>query len=74
MASGEIRIKIKNPDKVLKALKPDIEPARRFRVDLIAEKDNLILKVSSKDLSAMRAALNSYLRLIDTIKEVDRIG
>ncbi len=71
---GEIRIKLENPSKVLEALKPDIEETNRFKAEIIAEKNKLVLKINASDLSAMRAALNSYLRLINTIKEVDKIG
>ena len=66
-----LKIELKNPSAVLKALKPDIETAKRFEVDLKVSQKHLNLEIKAKDISAMRAALNSYLRLISTINEVD---
>ena len=51
---------------VLQALKPETETSStsRSNVHLKTEDQSLILEFSAKDTSALRAAMNSYLRLI----------
>ncbi len=51
---------------VLEALKPEIETSTtpRSKIDLKAERQSLVLEFKATDTSALRAALNSYLRLI----------
>ncbi|MFO7872254.1 MAG: KEOPS complex subunit Pcc1 [Candidatus Undinarchaeales archaeon] len=70
--SAEIKIEAENPKQVITALEPDIDKAPRFEVELVPSKDHIILKVNADDLTAMRAAVNSYLRLINTLNEVDK--
>lgn len=72
-AKAEIEIESENPEQAIKALKPDIDETPRFEVELVPSKDQVALKVDAEDLSAMRAAVNSYLRLIKTLKEVDKL-
>jgi tRNA threonylcarbamoyladenosine modification (KEOPS) complex Pcc1 subunit len=51
---------------VLGALKPETETSTtsRSKVDMNTENQTLILDFRAKDTSALRAAMNSYLRLI----------
>ena len=51
---------------VLKALKPETETSstHRSKVELTTEANSLVLNFMAKDTSALRAAMNSYLRLI----------
>jgi len=51
---------------VLQALKPETETSStsRSKVNLKTEGQGLILEFNAKDTSALRAAMNSYLRLI----------
>ena len=51
---------------VLQALNPEIETSftQRLKVHLKTKNQTLILVFRAKDTSALRAALNSYLRLI----------
>ncbi|MCW4016440.1 MAG: KEOPS complex subunit Pcc1 [Candidatus Bathyarchaeota archaeon] len=51
---------------VLQALKPETETSStsRSKVGMTAEGQSLVLDFSAKDTSALRAAMNSYLRLI----------
>ena len=51
---------------VLQALKPETETSStpRSKVHLKTEDQTLILDFRAKDTSALRAAMNSYLRLI----------
>jgi tRNA threonylcarbamoyladenosine modification (KEOPS) complex Pcc1 subunit len=51
---------------VLKALKPETETSstHRSKVYMTTEGQGLVLDFRAKDTSALRAAINSYLRLI----------
>ena len=51
---------------VLEALKPETETSTtsRSKVEMKTENQTLILDFRAKDTSALRAAMNSYLRLI----------
>ena len=55
------------------ALNPEIGTARRFRAQLRREGQILILEVDADDLSALRAALNSYLRWISMIEKLQKL-
>jgi tRNA threonylcarbamoyladenosine modification (KEOPS) complex Pcc1 subunit len=52
---------------VLNALKPEIKTSstKRSKVDIFPKNKNLVLDFKAKDTSALRAAINSYLRLIN---------
>lgn len=60
---------------VLQALKPEIEKSSstRSKVLLYNEKEKLVLDLSAKDTSAMRAAINSYLRLIGVAMNLHKL-
>ena len=51
---------------VLESLKPETETSstNRSKVNMKSENQSLILVFNSKDTSALRASMNSYLRLI----------
>jgi KEOPS complex subunit Pcc1 len=56
------------------ALKPEVEDMGRSRVELSLEGDDtLVLAVSADDISALRAALNTWLRLTNVTKEMQEI-
>jgi len=52
---------------VLNSLKPEIKTSstKRSKVDIFTETKKLVLNFKAKDTSALRAAINSYLRLIN---------
>ena len=63
---------------VLEALKPETKTSatRRSKVQIKSEGNKLTLKFKSRDTSALRAAINSYLRqvsmLVDLLKLVEK--
>lgn len=65
-----IEIETKTPENILKSLKPDITESNKFKISLSTEKDKIILNIEAKEIPAMLAGVNSYLRLINTAKEV----
>ncbi len=50
---------------IYSALKPDVKssPERQVSADIRLNDDQIIISISSNDLSHLRASLNSYLRL-----------
>lgn len=59
---------------VLQALKPETETSStsRSEVDMTVEGQNLVLDFRAKDTSALRAAVNSYLRLIGVAMDLQK--
>lgn len=60
---------------VLQALKPETETSitRRSKVFMSVEGKLLILDFKAKDTSALRAAMNSYLRLIGVAMNLKKL-
>ena len=59
---------------VLQALKPETETSstHRSKVIMTAEGKSLVLDFMAKDTSALRAAINSYLRLIGVAMDLQK--
>lgn len=68
--SSEKQLKV-----VLGALKPEIETSStsRSKVDMKTEGQTLILDFRATDTSALRAAMNSYLRLIGVAMNIQKL-
>lgn len=68
--SSEKQLKV-----VLEALKPEIETSTtsRSKTDLKDEGHSLVLEFEATDTSALRAATNSYLRLIGVAINLRRL-
>lgn len=60
-----------------RSLKPELMNTDRTSVELILEDDQLILSISAGDSTALRAAMNSYLRwlneALDVVEKVKNI-
>jgi tRNA threonylcarbamoyladenosine modification (KEOPS) complex Pcc1 subunit len=54
------------------ALLPELTTSRRFTVSLSREGSVLRLRVVADDLSALRAALNSYARWVYLLENLDK--
>jgi len=72
-----IKCKVSFPNRryletVFKALEPEVRKPPTPRSRAFLEKDDtfLILKIEAKDTVALRAAVNAYLRWIDSIRNV----
>jgi KEOPS complex subunit Pcc1 len=61
---------------VLQALKPETETSstRRSKVNMATEGQGLVLDFRAKDTSALRASINSYLRLIGVAMNLQRFS
>ena len=76
----QIVVNIEVPSKkelqvVMQALEPEtkLTSSSRSKVSLSTEGNKLILYLEAKDSSAMRAAVNSYLRLIDVAMKLQQL-
>ncbi len=63
MLEAEVKIKAKEAKDLYRALLPEarVKLSERSDVELKLEGEELIIRVRAKDISALRAALNSYL-------------
>jgi len=61
---AEIEVECKEPETVIKSLKPDQEELKKFDVKLVSERNKVKLKVEANDIPGLLAGINSYLRLI----------
>lgn len=68
--SSEKQLKV-----VLQALKPETETSstHRSKVCMTTEGQDLVLEFRAKDTSALRAAINSYLRLIGVAMSLQKL-
>ena len=59
---------------ILQALKPEIETSstRRSKVIMTAKGQGLVLDFMARDTSALRASINSYLRLIGVAMDIQK--
>ena len=73
-AEATVRLKLPSEQElqtILRSLRPEINsPTARSRASLAEEGEYLILKIEAKDTVALRAALNAYLRWINSILNV----
>ncbi len=61
-----IEIGCTNPDLVLRSLKPDIDENEKFKVNIKANNNKILLEVESKEIGGLLAGINSYVKLIRT--------
>jgi KEOPS complex subunit Pcc1 len=74
-SSAEIQIKLKTErqaESIYKALKPESKKsfATRSEVEILMREREILLIIKAKDIVALRAALNSYLRFIKAMKKL----
>lgn len=74
-AAANVRLRFaseKHLETAFKALEPETKKAATTRSEAILEKDGsfLVLKIKAKDTVALRAALNAYLRWINSTIDV----
>jgi len=71
MITAEVQLETDNPQRVLDSLKPDMENANRFSVDASVAGKVLVFKIKANDIAALKAALNSYLRLVQVAQGLE---
>ena len=74
MLSAVLQI-TENADAVVKTLSPEIgRGLPRTDTNIICDGDTVTIRVEAKDVSAMRAALNSYLGWIRITEEIRKMS
>lgn len=63
----------KDAEHVYKSMAPELPKTKRFSVSMRVEGGKLIIRVCAQDLSALRAALNSYLRWLMLLRNVLKV-
>jgi tRNA threonylcarbamoyladenosine modification (KEOPS) complex Pcc1 subunit len=73
-ARATLRVRVQPEEKletILTSLEPEVKnPTSRSEASLTKKGDCIVIKVQAKDTVALRAALNAYLRWINTILNV----
>ena len=62
---------VKDPEALYRALIPESGSTKRFNSSIQMEGQKVIIKINARDPTALRAALNSYLRLLALIHDVE---
>ena len=71
---AEVNFKADDPDTVFEALFPEIEDELyKSKISLSRETDAINLNLKGKDLSSMRATLNTWIRLVNIALEMVRV-
>lgn len=71
MITAQVNIETENPQRVIDSLKPDMEDANRFSVKASASGNKLVFNIEATDVAALKAALNSYLRLVQVAEGLE---
>lgn len=70
---AELEIECKNPDIIVKSIKPDVAGHEKFSAEVKAVKGKVVLRVESKELAGLLAGINSYVRLIKTSTDIGNL-
>ena len=68
-----IEIECKNPDIIIKSIKPDIDQNQKFDVNIDNNNDKITIEINSSEISGLLAGINSYLKLIRTSIEIQEV-
>ena len=72
MITAQVNLETENPQMVIDSLKPDMEDANRFSVKVSSSGKKLIFNIEATDVAALKAALNSYLRLVQVAQGLEK--
>jgi KEOPS complex subunit Pcc1 len=68
---ADLVFEMEDPEKMYQALKPEAEDElHRSQVKLILEENRLRLRIEGSDVVSLRAALNTWIRLIKIATEM----
>ena len=62
---------LKDPEAIWRALLPESGRAKRFESKVKRENGRVIIEIRAADPTALRAAINSYLRLLILLGDVE---
>ena len=70
---AKIEIECKNPQKIIDSIQPDVDDNDKFEIKMKKDNDKIVLNIESKDIAGMMAAVNSYLKFIRTLDDLEEI-
>jgi tRNA threonylcarbamoyladenosine modification (KEOPS) complex Pcc1 subunit len=70
---ADLEIECKEPDIVVKSIRPDMAEAGKFKVGLKASRKSVKLTVEAGEIGALLAGINSYARLIKTSADIGNL-
>ncbi|PTD93836.1 hypothetical protein C9439_05495 [archaeon SCG-AAA382B04] len=75
MHTLDISIPTKKPEVIKKSLEPELKssPTKKSEIKIEKQKNQIKLKIKSRELSSFRAAMNSWLRWIQVAQESSQI-
>ncbi len=68
---AQLEIECKNPDIIIKSIKPDLEKTDKFSIKLKALENKLSATIEAEDMGSLLAGINSYGRLIKSVKSLE---
>ena len=68
-----LKIPCKRPELVKKSLEVDIEEKGKIKVSISADKKDVIIKINTQKISYLKAVINSYLSLINSLNKLEEI-
>ena len=71
---AEIEIPCEDPQIVVDSLEPEMEKLEKFNSDVKVEDGKIKLLIEAEEISGLLAGINSYIRLIRTSIETNKIG
>jgi tRNA threonylcarbamoyladenosine modification (KEOPS) complex Pcc1 subunit len=72
MFEFKMKIPCSKPDLVAKSLEPDIKNDKYSKISMKAGKGFLILNVKSEKVGHMKAIVNTYISLVQTLDSLER--
>ena len=66
-----MEIECKNPELVIESLKPDMEKTDKFLIKFKTLENKLLLTVEAENIGSLLAGINSYGRLIKSVKNLE---
>ena len=77
MHSATLELECRNPEIVKKSLEPDIQNDADTTTVITTKKDKdkniVIITIKSKKLSYLKAIINSYISLVDSMTRIDKV-
>lgn len=70
---ADLEIECKNPENIFKSLEPDIDNNSKFSAEFKVNDNKLKITVSADDITGLLAGINSYLRLVKTVIDLEEI-
>ena len=72
MFEFKIKVPCKRPKDVVESLRPDIKSDRYSKIRLAAGKSFVEIHVVSSKIGHMKAIVNTYISLVQTLEEIER--